>query len=122
MNMLTFIAVFLVLASATALYALSYDTRQIEARVRSAERTAERIRGEIAILRAERAYLARPERIEPVARAMGLRPIERGQIAGPSHVAAPQPAAVQGHAVPANAVSAQAVSGMVATTTGLPVR
>ncbi len=88
MNMLTFVAVVVMLGSATTLYALSYDTRQIEARVRADERTADRLRSEIAILKAERAFLARPERIEPYARAMGLRPIDRGQIAGEARTAA----------------------------------
>ena len=80
MNMLTLASACLMLASAFMLYGLSYDTRFAEARVQSAERTAERLRGDIAILRAERAYLSRPERIEPLARAQGLRPTLPQQI------------------------------------------
>lgn len=87
--MLMLIAAIMMLAAATTLYAVSYDTRQIEAKVRAAERNAERLRGEIAILRAERAYLSRPERIEPHARAIGLRPVERGQFVTDQHAAAP---------------------------------
>jgi cell division protein FtsL len=84
MNTLTLAAVCLLLASAFLLYGLSYDTRQVEARVHSAERNADRLRTEIAILKAERAHLARPERIEPFARQMGLQPIIRHQIADPA--------------------------------------
>lgn len=83
MNTLTFAAFVMVLSSAILLYGLSYDTRQIESRVQAAERNAERLRSEISILKAERAYLARPERIEPIARAMGLKPIGRLQIVEP---------------------------------------
>ncbi|HEY1245646.1 MAG TPA: cell division protein FtsL [Hyphomicrobiaceae bacterium] len=63
------------LASAFALYALKYDTRRMESRVRTLERMVHEMQGEIARLKAERAHLARPERIEPMARALGLAPI-----------------------------------------------
>jgi cell division protein FtsL len=62
-------------ASAFALYGLKYDTRRMEARVRVLERTVQEVQGEIARLKAEHAHLARPERIEPMARALGLAPI-----------------------------------------------
>ena len=82
MQTLTLAACFLALSSAFLLYGLSYDTRFAEARVQSAERTAERLRGDIAILKAERAHLSRPDRIEPMARAQGLRPTVPAQIEG----------------------------------------
>jgi cell division protein FtsL len=63
------------LASAFALYTLKYDTRRMEARVRVLERTVQEVHGDIARLQAEYAHLARPERIEPMARALGLAPI-----------------------------------------------
>ncbi len=68
-------AVFLAISSAFLLYGLSYDTRQLEARVSGQERLAERARADIAVLKAERAHLARPGRIEPLARAQGLMPL-----------------------------------------------
>ena len=70
----TISAAFLAMAGAFLLYSLNYDTRLIEARVQSAERAAEVARGDIAVLKAERAHLARPERIEALARAQGLKP------------------------------------------------
>lgn len=70
----TISSAFLALASAFLLYGLNYDTRQVEARVQQAERAANSTRSDIAVLKAERAHLARPERIEPLARAQGLRP------------------------------------------------
>ncbi|MEQ1696847.1 MAG: cell division protein FtsL [Hyphomicrobiaceae bacterium] len=74
MHTLTFATSFLALSSAFLLYGLTYDTRLIDQRVQMAERAAERARSEIAVLRAERAHLSRPDRIEPLARAMGMRP------------------------------------------------
>jgi len=81
MQTLTAASVFLALASALLLYGLSYDTRLIETSVLAAERQDERLRSDIAVLRAERAHLSRPERIAPMARALGLRPTEPRQIA-----------------------------------------
>ncbi len=81
MRSATVSAVFMAIASAFLLYGLNYDTRRIEAGVQSAERAAEASRGEIAVLKAERAHLARPDRIEPLARAQGLRPPAENQFA-----------------------------------------
>ncbi len=74
-------ALLLTLASAFVLYSSNYDTRQIEARVAEQERTIETARGDIAVLKAERAHLGRPERIEPLARALGLGPASEQQLA-----------------------------------------
>jgi hypothetical protein len=49
--------------------------------VHAQERAAEQARSDIAVLKAERAHLARPERIEPLARAMGLKPVTEKQLA-----------------------------------------
>ena len=65
----------LALASAFALYALKYDTRRMEVRVQGLERSLEQAREDIALLKAKHSHLARPERIEPLARALGLAPI-----------------------------------------------
>lgn len=81
MHPLTVSAAFLAISSAFLLYGLSYDTRLIEARVARQERSAEIARSDIAVLKAERAHLARPDRIEPLARAQGLEPVSDGQIA-----------------------------------------
>jgi cell division protein FtsL len=75
MRIVNISAVLLALASAFLLYGLSYDTRLVESRLQSREREAERARADIAVLRAERAHLARPERIEPLARRLGLEPL-----------------------------------------------
>ena len=73
--MLTVSAIFMALSSAFLLYGLNYDTRQLEARVNAQETQADIARSDIAVLKAERAHLARPERIDPIARAQGLRPV-----------------------------------------------
>ena len=45
------------------------------------ERAIDKARSDIAVLKAERAHLARPERIEPLARALGLGPATEQQLA-----------------------------------------
>jgi cell division protein FtsL len=67
------------LVATVALYAITYDTRRLEAKLQAEERALERIESDVAILRAERAHLARPERLEPLARELGLAPIGSGQ-------------------------------------------
>jgi cell division protein FtsL len=71
-------AIVLALACAFALYSVNYDTRKLEARVQADERLADALADDIAVLKAERAFLSRPERIERAARKLGLEPA-RGQ-------------------------------------------
>lgn len=75
MRTLNVAGIFLALASAFLLYGLNYDARLIESRLQGSERTAEKARADIAVLKAERAHLARPDRIEPLARGLGLEPL-----------------------------------------------
>jgi cell division protein FtsL len=81
MHPLTVSAAFLAISSAFLLYGLSYDTRQLEAQVAAQERLADQARSDISVLKAERAHLTRPDRIEPLARAQGLAPVTDRQIA-----------------------------------------
>lgn len=67
------------ISSALLLYGLNYDTRRLEAEVQSKERTAERARNDIAVLKAERGHLARPDRIDALARRLGLAPPKPAQ-------------------------------------------
>jgi cell division protein FtsL len=75
----TAIAIAATLACAFALYAINYDTRRLEQRVQARERAVEKAANRIAVLKAERAYLSRPDRIEPLARALGMRPLTERQ-------------------------------------------
>jgi cell division protein FtsL len=89
MRMLNLGAMVLALASAFLLYGISYDTRLMDLRLQEKERAIEEARGDIAVLKAERAHLARPERIEPLARALGLLPTsERQLVASPEEAMA----------------------------------
>jgi len=72
MRLLTLSAVFMALSSAFLLYALSAETRQLEEQVAVQEKELAAARRDVAVLKADRAHLARPERIAPMARAMGL--------------------------------------------------
>jgi cell division protein FtsL len=74
MRLLNVTAFFFAIASALLLYGLNYETRRLEAEVQLKERTAERARNDIAVLKAERGHLARPERIDQLARQLGLSP------------------------------------------------
>lgn len=87
MRMLNLGAMVLALASAFLLYAINYDTRQLAERVKAQERAIDTAHSDIAVLKAERAHLGRPGRIEPIARSLGLRPATESQL-----VATPQEA------------------------------
>jgi cell division protein FtsL len=78
-RMFTFLAVGLALLSAGVLYAVSHQTRQIAVNNVLKERQIQKLSRDIAILRAERAFLMRPERIEPLARKLGMRPVRGRQ-------------------------------------------
>jgi cell division protein FtsL len=68
----TFLASALTLASAYTLYSESAATRRLEIELQAKERHRERLESDIAVLRAERAFLARPSRIEPAAKDLGM--------------------------------------------------
>jgi cell division protein FtsL len=74
MRLLNVTAFFFAIATALLLYGLNYDTRRLEAEVQAKEGTAERARNDIAVLKAERGHLARPDRIDVLARKLGLGP------------------------------------------------
>jgi cell division protein FtsL len=67
------------LASMFALYAIKDGTRRLEARVQAQERALERAENDVSVLTAERAHLARPERLEPLARKLGMAPVSARQ-------------------------------------------
>lgn len=67
------------LASAIALYAIKHDTRRLEMRVLAQERALDRAQNDVTVLTAERAHLARPARLEVLARAIGMAPITAEQ-------------------------------------------
>jgi len=60
--------------SAATLYAVNYRTRGLNHDLKQAHRQLEALDEEIATLRAERAFLARPDRIAKEARALGMGP------------------------------------------------
>lgn len=84
MRLLNVASVFFAIASAVFLYALNYETRRLEADVQAMERAAQKTRSDIAVLKAERSHLSRPERIEPLARQLGLMPPKPEQFISPS--------------------------------------
>lgn len=81
MRLLNLAAFCFAVASALLLYGLNYDTRRLEASVQAQERAADKARSDIAILKAERSHLSRPDRIDPLARNIGLLPPRPDQLA-----------------------------------------
>ena len=88
LRLLSVAAMALTIASAFGLYQTKYDTRQLEAKLQAGERSIEKMEGDIAVLKAEKAYLARPERIEALARKQGLGPIAGHQYVLPGELQA----------------------------------
>ncbi len=76
---LTIMAGLATIWAASALYALKYDVRHLEAEVHALERGIEKAESDIAGLKAERAWLGRPERIDKLARDRGMGPIAPDQ-------------------------------------------
>lgn len=74
MRLLNITAFFFAITSALLLYGLNYETRRFEVEVQTKERSAARARDDIAVLKAERGHLARPDRIDALARQLGLLP------------------------------------------------
>lgn len=88
MRLLNLAALCFAVASALMLYGLNYETRRLEAGVQAQERAAEQARSDIAVLRAERSHLSRPERIDPLARHLGLVPPRPDQLSSSSELSA----------------------------------
>jgi cell division protein FtsL len=68
-----------ILVSVLCLYALKYDARQLETKVTAQERALEKLENDVTVLEAERAHLARPDRIERLARSLGMAPLTSRQ-------------------------------------------
>ena len=77
---LTTLVVLAMLLAAGSLYVVNTNTRGLERDVRKLEREKSALREQIAILKADRAYLARPVRIEALARGYGMRPATNSQL------------------------------------------
>jgi cell division protein FtsL len=78
-RLLAILAGLATIAAATVLHALKHDTRRIEGEVQAIERAIAKAESDIAGLKAERAWLGRPERIDSLAREQGLGPIRPQQ-------------------------------------------
>ena len=92
MRLLNLTAFCFAVASALLLYSLNYETRRLEIQVQTQERVAEKARSDIAILKAERGHLSRPERIDPLARQQGLAPPRPDQLATTGDISQLMPA------------------------------
>ena len=89
LRFMMFGAIVLTLASAFALYTIAQDTRRLAADVQAKQKQRDKLISAIAVLKAERAYLARAERIGPAARALGMRPANGNQFVDQAAVMPP---------------------------------
>lgn len=87
MRLMNIAAFCFAVASAFLLYSLNYETRRLEAQIQAQERESQKAKSDIAVLKAERSHLSRPERIDPLARSQGLAPPRPDQLM-PANVAA----------------------------------
>lgn len=92
MRLLNISAFCFAVASAFLLYSLNYDTRRLESQIQAQERASQKAKSDIAVLKAERSHLSRPERIDPIARSQGLMPPRADQLIAPDVAAASQKA------------------------------
>jgi len=86
LRMFILLAIAAALASAFRLYAVSYQTQQIADQNSRMTSEIAKLSQDITILRAERTYLMRPERIEPLAGKLGMRPVAGRQFMTPSEL------------------------------------
>jgi len=87
-------AIALTIGAAFALYGLALETRRLEVAVQAREREVDRLESDISVLAAERAYLARPQRIEVLARDLRLAPPPPGTAAALGSSPAPATAPI----------------------------
>lgn len=86
LRILMFLGAGAALLSAFALYTVSYQTRQLAEANQRMENDIATMSRDIAIMRAERAYQMRPERIEPLARKLGMEPVNGRQFISTSEL------------------------------------
>ena len=92
LRFLTLGAILSVMASAVLLYVTATETRRLAQIERAQKKKKAKLIRDISVLKAERAYLARPERIAKFAEQLGMRPIRGDQILRPASRSAVRPA------------------------------
>ncbi|MEM6496807.1 MAG: cell division protein FtsL [Pseudomonadota bacterium] len=89
LRFLTLGAILTVMVSAVLLYVTATETRRlVQLEKTQKKKKAELIR-DISVLKAERAYLSRPERIAKFAKQLGMQPVSGGQLQVPRDATKP---------------------------------
>ncbi len=84
MKRLVIIGGLVVAVLAVAVYRAKLGAEETEGRIETLQAEAKKVSEEISVLKAEEAYLTRPERIGPLARErLGLQPASPGQYTAP---------------------------------------
>jgi cell division protein FtsL len=84
MKRLAIIGGLVVAVLAVAVYRAKLGAEETEGRLEALQAEAKKVTEEISVLKAEEAYLTRPERIGPIARErLGLQPATPGQYTAP---------------------------------------
>ncbi len=88
MKRLIIIGVLVVIVLAVGVYRAKLGAQETEGRIAGVKTEIRSVADEIAVLKAEEAYLSRPERIGPIARdQLGLKPAAPEQYTAPEMVA-----------------------------------
>lgn len=84
MNRVTIIGLLVIVGLAIGVYRAKLGAEETSTRIEAAEVELRKVTEEISVLKAEEAYLSRPERIGPMARdKLGLEPSSPGQFTAP---------------------------------------
>lgn len=86
MRLLNATAFIFAITSALMLYSLNYEIRRLEIEVQAKERAVDKAKSDIAVLKAERGHLSRPDRIDALARQQGLAPPRPEQFPPPGEL------------------------------------
>lgn len=83
LRFMTLGAILSVMASAVLLYVTATDTRRLAQLEKTQKKQKAKLIRDISVLKAERAFLSRPERIAKHAKRLGMQPIRGDQIKAP---------------------------------------
>ncbi len=89
LRFLTLGAILTVMVSAVLLYVTATETRRLAQLEKTQKKKKAELIRDISVLKAERAYLSRPERIAEYAKQLGMKPVSGEQLQVPRDTTKP---------------------------------